>query len=109
MSTPYKKEKELIDEVLKEFNFDNCKLIMEYLHWTWGFNNVSPSINELKESARERIENAIDGIKKSKDHSYHSPYSSSSGGLKATVYKNRYGRIVNLELEFVLEDWNSES
>ena len=41
MSTPYKKEKELIDEVLKEFNFDNCKLIMEYLHWTWGFNNVS--------------------------------------------------------------------
>jgi hypothetical protein len=49
----HKTEQELIDEILEEFNFAKCKVVMDHLHWTWGFNNQVPSIQQLKESARD--------------------------------------------------------
>lgn len=101
----HKTEQELIDEILEEFNFAKCKLVMDYLNWTWGFTNQVPNIQELKESARDRIESAIDGIKNSKTHSHRDAYISSSGGLKVSVWKNRYGRICDIQLEFILTDW----
>ena len=101
----HKTEQELIDEILKEFNFEKCKVVMDHLHWTWGFNNQVPSIQQLKESARDRIESAIEGLKGSKKWSYHQPYMCSSGGLCAHVWKNRYGRICDIKLEFVLTEW----
>jgi hypothetical protein len=59
----HKTEQELIDEILEEFNFEKCKVVMDHLHWTWGFTNQVPSIQQLKESARNRIESAIEGLK----------------------------------------------
>ena len=35
------------------------------------------------------------------------PYGSSSGGLKATVYKNRYNQITFIKLEFVFAEWDA--
>jgi hypothetical protein len=100
-------EEELIDEVLKEFNFDKCKSVMEHLHWGWGFDNQVPTIQEMKESARNRINTAIEGIKSDKTHSHRDSYICLSGGLKASVWKNRYGRICDVQLEFVLTDWST--
>jgi hypothetical protein len=102
-------EEELIDEVLEQFNFGKCKSVMEHLRWGWGLfnNNRVPTIQEMKESARDRINNAIKGIKEDKKHSYREAYISSSGGLKASVWKNRYGRICDVQLEFVLTDWST--
>lgn len=102
-------EEELIDEVLKEFNFGKCKSVMDHLRWGWGlFDNYRvPTIQEMKESARNRINNAIEGIKSDKTHSYREAYTCSSGGLKASVWKNRYGRISDIQLEFVLTDWST--
>jgi hypothetical protein len=100
-------EEELIDEVLKEFNFGKCKSVMDHLRWGWGFDNQVPTIQELKKSARNRINTAIEGIKSDKTHSYRETYTCSSGGLKASVWKNRYGRISDIQLEFVLTDWST--
>jgi len=100
-------EEELIDEVLKEFNFGKCKSVMDHLRWGWGFDNQVPTIQELKKSARNRINNAIEGINSDKTHSYRETYTCSSGGLKASVWKNRYGRISDIQLEFVLTDWST--
>jgi len=101
----HKKEQELIDEILGEFNFAKCKLVMDHLNWTWGFTNQVPTIQELKESALKRIENAIEGLKNSKKWSHHEPYICSSGGLCAYVWKNRYSQICDVKLEFVLTEW----
>ena len=101
----HKKEQELIDEILEQFNFAKCKLVMDKLNWTWGFNNQVPSIQQLKESARDRIESAIEGLKSSKKWTHHQPYMSSSGGLCVHVWKNRYGQICDIKLEFVLTEW----
>jgi hypothetical protein len=100
-------EEELIDEVLEQFNFTKCKSVMDHLRWGWGFDNQVPTIQELKKSARNRINTAIEGIKSDKTHSYRETYTCSSGGLKASVWKNRYGRISDIQLEFVLTDWST--
>lgn len=102
-----KTEEELIDEVLKNFNFDKCKLVMDYLNWIWGFEGQVPTIEQLRQSAKNRINNAIEGIREDKKHSYRDPFICSSGGLKASVWKNRYGRICDIQLEFVLTDWST--
>jgi hypothetical protein len=35
-------------------------------------------------------------------------YFSSSGGLKGTAWKNRYGHVAGIKLEFVLTEWDSD-
>ena len=102
----HKKEYELIDEVIENFDFHRCHRVMKHLKWTWTFDRDVPTIDRLRESARKRIEGAIEGIKKRKKHSHLESYFSSSGGLKATVWKNRYGQITNIQLDFILTEWN---
>ena len=51
----------------------------------------------------------MDAIKVCKDgESHKSSYFSSSGGLKATTWKNRYGHIEGIRLEFVLTAWDAD-
>jgi hypothetical protein len=104
-----KKEQELIDEILREFNFERCKLTMDYLNWTWATVNGAgvPTIEDLKESAVNRIHSAIEVIRNRKNISYHHPAVCSSGGLQATVFVNKYGHITHIGLEFILADWSS--
>ena len=101
------KEQELINEVLQEFNFEKCKLTMDYLNWSWGRTNGVPNIADLKESALDRIHSAIETIRKRENISYQHPSTCSSGGLKATVFVNKYGYITHVGLEFVLTEWDS--
>jgi hypothetical protein len=35
-------------------------------------------------------------------------YFCSSGGLKGTAWKNRYGHVAGIKLEFVLTEWDSD-
>jgi hypothetical protein len=107
MTQIHKKEYELIDEVIENFDFYRCHRVMKHLKWTWTFDGGVPTIDRLRESARKRIEGAIEGIKESKKHSHLEGYFSFSGGLKATVWKNRYGQITNIQLDFILTEWNA--
>jgi hypothetical protein len=100
-------EDKMVTDVLDNFDFSKCRITMRTLNWTWGFNNEEPSIFELKTSAEERMRSAIKYAKKSKE-GHQSPYYVSSGGLKATVWKNMYNHIISVQLEFVLTDWDSD-
>ena len=101
----HKKEYELIDEVIENFDFKKCHRVMKHLKWGWGFEDQVPTIDRLEESARNRIIGTIEGLKGIKKWSYHRPYMSSSGGLRATVWKNRYGQITDIQLDFILTEW----
>lgn len=55
---------ELLDELIKDFEWDKVKIIMEELNWTWFGNEKPPTIEEMKEmvrslysSIKNRIEN----------------------------------------------------
>jgi hypothetical protein len=101
----------MTDDVINNFDFKMCHDVMRHLKWTWlrREGHIIPTIEMISESARERIKSAIDGIlNKEEKISYHHPYYSSSGGLKATVWKNNYGHIVNIQLEFILSEWDSD-
>jgi hypothetical protein len=53
-----------------------------------------------------RLKDAIELAKKGE--SPHLTYFVSSGGLKATAWRNRYRQIEAINLEFVLTDWQSD-
>ena len=51
---------------------------------------------------------AMEGIKNEPKMGADSPYMVSSGGLKASVFKNRYNQITFAKLEFILTEWDVE-
>jgi hypothetical protein len=109
MITINKKEQELIDEVIENFDFYKCQLMMEYMGWRWMTHDGYriPTKYDLIESAKDRIQSAIEGIKEAGRMGLNESYGSSSGGLKATVYKNRYNQITYIKLEFILTEWDA--
>jgi hypothetical protein len=106
-SPEFIKEK-MIDEIIDNFDFERCHFVMSKLKWEWGFNGV-PTIEDLKRAARQRMEQAIKGaLDKNDILPLNSYYFSSSGGLKATAWRNRYGHLEAINLEFVLAEWDSD-
>ena len=104
-----KKEQELIDKVLKEFDFNQVHKTMRLLRWEWisPFGYEVPSLEKIKNSANNRIEGAIECSKKVKFKNKDIEYFSSSGGFKASVWKNIYGQITNVQLQFILTEWQA--
>lgn len=104
--SPQEAEDYMIQEVIDNFDFIKCWQTMRHLNWTWGLQPHIPTIDELKVGAKQRIRDAI-RIAKGGESSK-STYFSSSGGLKASAWRNKYFQIEGLQLEFVLTDWTSE-
>ena len=109
MITINKKEQELIDEVIDNFDFYKCQIMMEFMGWRWATYDGYriPTKYDLIGAAKDRINDAIEGIKKAGQMGLNEPYGSSSGGLKATVYKNSYNQITFIKLEFVFAEWDA--
>jgi hypothetical protein len=106
-SPKFTKEK-IVENILENFDFDKCRTVMDSLNWEW-FNTGVPTVDDLKKSAVERIESAINGLLDKENRlSSTDYYFSSSGGFKATAWKNRYGHLESINLEFVLTDWSSD-
>jgi len=102
----FEQENKMIEEIIDNFDFVKCELAMNALGWTWGFDQSTPSIERLKDSARKRLRGAIELAKQNKCSK--STFFSSSGGLKGNAWINRYGHIEALRLEFVLTEWESD-
>lgn len=100
------REDKMIQDIIDSFDFQKCERVMRYIDWTWGLNGVNPTVPMLKESAIERLKDAISYAKDGKKS--HASYSCSSGGLKATARVNMFGHITFIKLEFILTDWDSD-
>jgi hypothetical protein len=98
------KEESMIQEIIDNFDFGKCQEVMEMTNWVWISVGI-PTVNHLIDSARQRLRNAINSCK-DKEISHKTVYHVSSGGLKASAIKNRYGHIIWISLEFVLTDWS---
>lgn len=101
-------EEKMIEEIIQEFDFERCYNAMNALNWQWVGTGI-PNIDMLKESAINRLRTAIKGVKDKENRlSVNETYFSSSGGLKGTAWKNRYGHVAGIKLEFVLTEWDSD-
>ena len=87
----------LLDEVLKEFDFEKVDSVMRYLGWkwvAWGCKMVIPGIYGLMKVAQELLEEVL----KYDDGIYHDIL---SGGLKASFDGTTLG------LEFVISSFET--
>jgi hypothetical protein len=106
--SPYQVRQNMIKEIIECFNFEKCCMVMNALNWEW-FNQGIPSIETMKQSATNRLNDAIEGVL-NRENNIRSdvPYIVSSGGFKATAFKNKYGYLNFLKLEFVVTEWETE-
>jgi len=102
--TEYYRHQKMIANILNEFDFERVHKAMVVLGWKWMGTGI-PSIEEIKLSARKKIDCAIEGCLK--DGSQNEEYWVTSGGLRATVLKNENEKINFIKLEFVLANWET--
>jgi len=90
-------------DIINNFDFQKVHDVMKYLDWTWYSKGI-PTVDDIRFSARERIESVIKNCLL--DANPNEEYFVSSGGLKATAIKDDYGQITFLQLEFVIVSWD---
>lgn len=103
-----KKTKKAINKIIQEFDFKRVHKVMTLLDWDWAIGGI-PSIPILKQSAQNRLVDAVIGRLKDTELSHHLPYTISSGGFEANAYCNKKKTKINyLELKFVLGQQGTE-
>jgi hypothetical protein len=99
----------MINEIIAHFDFEKVSKVMHFLDWKWAEIGI-PTIQDLKDSAVERLESAIEQVLSSKNNEHHDiAWISSTGGFKAMAWKTKKGKLAKLQLEFIVSDWDSEN
>jgi hypothetical protein len=105
--SPYQTRQNMIQEIIECFDFEKCRHVMLALNWGW-WGQGTPSIETMIKSATNRLNEAVEGVLNRENNTRSDvPYIVSSGGFKATAYKNRYGYLDYLTLEFVVTEWEA--
>ena len=104
-----RKKYDMVNEVLAHFDFEKVHKTMTALDWKWADVGI-PSIREIKETAEQRLYNAIEQVLSPDNDSHHDVgWLSSSGGFKAMAWKNEDGTLAKIQLEFIVTDWDAEN
>lgn len=104
-----RKKYDMINEVLAWFDFTRVHKAMVALNWTWA-GQGTPDISELKESAMQRMNEAIkQAVDKKNTEHQDVGWISSSGGLKATAWRDENYNLARIQLEFVVSDWDADN
>ena len=100
--TNHERHQTMMFDIINNFDFQRVHDVMKHLNWTWYPKGI-PTVDNIIFGAREKIESVIKVclLEAKPDEEYFV----SSGGLKATAIKNKYGQITFLQLEFVLTSW----
>jgi hypothetical protein len=105
-----RKKYDMINEVLAHFDFEAVNKTMKALNWTWATVEGVPTIQQLKESAEERMSQAIDQVLSEKNKESHEvAWISASGGFKAMAWKTKKGKLARVQLEFIVSEWDAEN
>ena len=114
-----KRNQKMINEIIDNFNWHKVSLVMEELNWKWARLDEGgrarldeggsiPTILDLKVSAQERLESAINQAlnpKNTEDKGI--GWISASGGLKATAWRTKNYKLAQIRLEFIIEEWDA--
>lgn len=104
-----RKKYDMINEILAWFDFEKVHKTMTALNWTWAGEGV-PTIRSLKESAEQRLNDAIEQVLDPSNEEHHDiGWISSSGGLKATAWRDENHNLARIQLEFVVTDWDADN
>ena len=85
-----------VEEIIRNFDFLRVKKVMDCLDWKWYFKDTPPSIGEIMIAAQNQLEEAIER-----------KITLSSGGFKSTYYPKDECGDECVELEFIIESWDT--
>jgi hypothetical protein len=106
-----RKHHDMVNEIIANFDFERVNSVMTFLDWTWATcKNKVPSIRELKEAGEEHLYTAIEQVMS--PNNTHGPdvaWISASGGLHARAWKDDKGQLDKIELQFIIEEWESDN
>jgi len=111
--TPAKQKltvKDIIDEIMEEFNFGKVESVMFHLNWRWASEyKRTPNIDELRETAERLLKDAAESRLGAYIDTHHElGIFSATGGFKATAWCNETKtEITGLRLEFIVADWDT--
>lgn len=106
-----KTQKELIDDIMDNFNFKKVQSTMKFLNWKWsGSDGEVPSVVDIRRQARKLLVEVCELCLKQKNISPDTQVCVGTGGLLARAFRSECGKFVsNLELEFIIATWDSEA
>ena len=81
-----KKEKQAIEDILQDFDFERVYAAMEALEWTWfDSKGKTSSIKALKKTAKEVLENAVNEKTTISTGGFHAEYDKNKGSSFLTL------------------------
>jgi hypothetical protein len=99
----------MMNDIIENFNFEKCKMVMRALGWTWAMiPGGYPEIKDMERTAKYLMEGAIKGCLETKSCRPGETYHSATGGFKAEAIKNKYGHLEWVRLEFIVTEWESD-
>jgi hypothetical protein len=99
---------QMIDNIIDEFDFNKVHITVGYLGWKWVGQPVT--IDMLKDKARMLLKGAAESrLGEYKDEHWELGIINSTGGFVATAWcDENKTKIIKLNLEFVLTEWDCE-
>ena len=97
---------EMIDGIIKHFDFKRVQEVMDYLDWQWRGEYVT--VEMLEKEAERLLRGAMDSrLNKFRNESDEVGIINATGGLEAEAWCDEdKENIVRLELKFVLSSWD---
>ena len=94
-----------IEEIVKEVDWNKIHKIMVCVDWIWATCGGTPTVDELKQRAREQLEEVAIQALCNKEN-----YTLSCGGIEtsARFYEEDDESGWTLEFKFVLDSWYDE-
>ena len=96
-------KKELIQEVMQNFNFERVARVMQWLDWKWPVGNKVPSEQELKSFVEKACEISYDRCLENSTIGHHI-----MGGFDIRAIMEDDSTI-SLSVKFVLTEWDAYS
>ena len=91
-------------DIMDCFDFKKVKDIMDHMDWTWYGTEGVPQIWEIRQKARQLLRDAYHGLL---SEDTYPEYTTGTGGLVATAYRDSIVDTVYFKLQFVLEAWDN--
>jgi hypothetical protein len=91
--------KELFNECVEQFPFNEAEEVMRKMNWGYHYTS-RPTIDDFKSVVEDLFQNASEGVLDKKIVP-DSPYFSSSGRFKVSVSKDRFNKINWVQISFI--------
>lgn len=99
--------RDVIDEIMDNFDFHKVERVMTALGWTWSRRGdltdmYQPDVSELRTRARQLMRQCVEGMLTGN----HQEFTNETGGFLVRAWHGDNGKIY-IRLDFTVENWDN--